>query len=84
MLNSEKANSNRLEFAGIDFTSISTTWVYKLNKENLTYELARRNVITTRIVTELRTRFLKYLKGKFMQDDFILESSEINFIPDNR
>lgn len=68
-------------FSNIDFTSVHTTWVHRYNKDNLINELARRNLKTTGIVSELRNRLIAYLKGESTQDDFVLTTNNLDFIP---
>lgn len=74
MSNSGATNQDSFKFSGIDFTSISGSWVYKLNKDSLICELARRNLKSTVLVTELRTRLLKYSKEETEQNGFELET----------
>jgi hypothetical protein len=65
-----ETENNYIQFNNIDFSNISTGWVHKLNKEKLIRELARRNLITSGLVIDLKTRLLNYLKGESSSNDF--------------
>jgi len=72
---------NHFTFDDTDLSHVSTSWVYKLNKQSRTNELSRRNLITTGLLTDLRTRLLKYLRGKSTQADFEDSIIKNTFIP---
>lgn len=72
----------QIKFNNIDFSNVSTGWVHKLNKEKLIRELARRNLITTGLVTDLKNRLLTYLKGESPSDDFEQPTTNFTFISD--
>jgi len=78
MSNSE---NNQSLFEDLDLSNVSTSWVYRLNKQNLINELSRRNLKTTGIVTELRDRLLKYLRAESSQDDFEIPVEKTPFLP---
>ena len=70
MQKSNQTHQDNFKFPDIDFTSISTSWINKCNKEKLIIELSRRHLITTGLIPELKTRLQKYLKGEAISDDF--------------
>jgi|UniRef100_A0A2S2Q465 hypothetical protein len=76
-----ETENNYIQFNNIDFSNISTGWVHKLNKEKLIRELARRNLITSGLVIDLKTRLLNYLKGESSSNDFDTPTTNITFIP---
>jgi hypothetical protein len=75
-----ETENNYIQFNNIDFSNISTGWVHKINKEKLIRKLARRNLITSGLVIDLKTRLLNYLKGESSSNDFDTLTN-ITFIP---
>ena len=58
----------------------ATNWINKCNKEKLITELSRRYLKTSGMVTDLKTRLQKYLKGEAISDDFDTQITNISFI----
>jgi len=71
MQKSDQSHQDNIKFPDIDFISISTSWTNKCNKEKLIIELSRRHLKTSGLVSELKTRLQKYLKGEAISDDII-------------
>jgi len=81
MQNLEKNQlDNNYKSLDIDYNNISTSWVNKLNKDKLIIELSRRQLITSGLVTDLKSRLHKYLKGESTHEDFKKPTENITFI----